>query len=75
MGYSFRNLAVLFTIPMKTTIHRLIHRVAQDLSFLQDESIHLVITSPPCWNVKRYNENLSQIGHIEDYEKLLNEKG
>ncbi|MBN2266738.1 MAG: hypothetical protein JW725_00155, partial [Candidatus Babeliaceae bacterium] len=44
---------------------------ARDLSFLDDESVHLVVTSPPYWNLKRYNENPSQLGHIEDYEAFL----
>lgn len=58
---------------MNKTTHRLINGDARDLSFLPDESIHLVITSPPYWNLKRYNENPDQIGHIEDYETFLNE--
>jgi len=55
------------------TIHRLINGDARNLSFLNDESIHLVITSPPYWNLKRYNENPNQIGHIDDYEVFLKE--
>jgi len=58
---------------MNKTTHRLINGDARDLSFLPDESIHLVITSPPYWNLKRYNENPDQIGHIENYEGFLNE--
>jgi len=58
---------------MNKTTQRLINGDARDLSFLPDESIHLVITSPPYWNLKRYNENPDQIGHIEDYESFLNE--
>jgi modification methylase len=60
---------------MNKTIHRLINGDARDLSFLPDESIHLVVTSPPYWNLKRYNENPNQMGHIEDYEIFLNEIG
>ncbi len=55
------------------TRHRLIHADARDLSFLSDESIHLVITSPPYWNLKRYNEHPDQLGHVEDYELFLAE--
>ena len=58
---------------MNKTTHRLINGDARDLSFLPDESIHLVITSPPYWNLKRYKENPNQIGHIENYERFLNE--
>lgn len=55
------------------TYHRLIHGDARDLSFLDDESIHLVVTSPPYWNLKRYNENPDQLGHVNDYEVFLGE--
>lgn len=55
------------------TYHRLINGDSRNLSFLEDESIHLVVTSPPYWNLKRYNENPSQLGHIDDYESFLYE--
>jgi modification methylase len=58
---------------MLSTTHRLINGDARDLSFLNDESIHLVVTSPPYWNLKRYNENPDQMGHIQDYETFLGE--
>ena len=55
------------------TYQRLINGDARDLSFLSDESIHLVVTSPPYWNLKRYNENPNQLGHVDDYESFLSE--
>ena len=58
---------------MLSTFHRLINGDARDLSFLDDESVHLVVTSPPYWNLKRYNENPDQLGHIQDYEAFLSE--
>lgn len=58
---------------MAQTSHRLIHGDARDLSFIEDESVHLVVTSPPYWNLKRYNENPDQLGHIQDYETFLGE--
>ena len=60
---------------MVKTEHRLIHADSRDLSFLDDNSIHLVITSPPYWNLKRYNDHPSQLGHIQDYETFLCELG
>jgi len=56
---------------MNQTYQRLINGDARNLSFLSDESVHLVITSPPYWNLKRYNENPDQLGHINDYESFL----
>jgi len=56
---------------MEPTSHRLINGDARDLSFLPDSSVHLAVTSPPYWNLKRYNENPDQLGHIADYEGFL----
>lgn len=56
---------------MDKTVHRLINGDARELAFLSDESVHLVVTSPPYWNLKRYNENPDQLGHIKDYEAFL----
>jgi len=55
------------------TVHRLVHGDARSMTFIPNESIHLVVTSPPYWNLKRYNENEHQLGHIENYEEFLNE--
>ena len=55
------------------TFQRLINGDSRDLSFLKNESIHLVVTSPPYWNLKRYNENPDQLGHINEYETFLSE--
>lgn len=43
------------------------------MSFIKDTSVHLAVTSPPYWNLKRYNEHISQLGHIDDYEQFLAE--
>ncbi|MCE5259736.1 MAG: site-specific DNA-methyltransferase [Chloroflexi bacterium] len=55
------------------TTHRLIQADARELSFISDASVHLVVTSPPYWTLKRYNENPQQLGHIEQYEEFLEE--
>ncbi len=52
------------------TYHRLVLGDARILGFIPDESVHLIITSPPYWNLKRYNENEKQLGHIKDYEEF-----
>ncbi len=53
------------------TVHRLVQGDARDLAFIPDESVHLVVTSPPYWTLKRYNDSAGQLGHVEDYEKFL----
>jgi DNA modification methylase len=55
------------------TNQKLINGDARDLSFLPAESVHLAVTSPPYWNLKRYNEHKDQLGHIDDYETFLDE--
>lgn len=59
--------------PFDRTTHVLRQGDARDLSALPDESVHLVVTSPPYWTLKRYNEAAGQLGHWEDYEGFLDE--
>lgn len=56
---------------LNSTYHILVEGDGRDLSFLPDESVHLVVTSPPYWNLKRYNDHEFQLGHINDYEDFL----
>lgn len=58
---------------MEATNHRLVNGDARELDFVGDESVHLVVTSPPYWNLKRYNDSPGQLGHIEEYEAFLEE--
>ena len=46
---------------------------ARELDWLPDSSIHLVLTSPPYWTLKKYPENTRQLGHIVDYEQFHDE--
>jgi site-specific DNA-methyltransferase (adenine-specific) len=59
--------------PFDTTAHRLHEGDARDLSRLRDESVHLIVTSPPYWILKKYAENDCQLGAISDYEQFLDE--
>ena len=55
------------------TAHRLYRHDARDLRFLEPESIHLVVTSPPYWTLKEYRKTKGQLGFTEDYEAFLRE--
>src|SRR5262245_20172150 len=55
------------------TTHRLVNGDARKLSFIEDESIHLVVTSPPYWTLKEYRHHPGQLGHFEDYEGFIGE--
>lgn len=57
----------------KSTLHKLVNGDARDLSFIEDQSIHLIVTSPPYWSLKRYRDTQGQLGHIADYEEFLSE--
>lgn len=57
--------------PEPPTHHLLVEGDARDLSFLGDESIHLVVTSPPYWTLKKYRDHEDQLGHYEDYEGFV----
>lgn len=55
---------------MKMT-HRIFFGDSRCLSELEDETIHLVVTSPPYWQLKDYGEN-GQIGFNDSYEQYIN---
>jgi len=55
------------------TTHRLIHGDARSMASIPNASVHLIVTSPPYWTLKRYHETYGQMGHIADYEQFLKE--
>ncbi|MBN2412487.1 site-specific DNA-methyltransferase [candidate division KSB1 bacterium] len=57
----------------RPTSHQIYIKDARDLTFIEDKSIHLVLTSPPYWNLKKYNNNINQLGHINNYINFLDE--
>jgi site-specific DNA-methyltransferase (adenine-specific) len=56
-----------------TTQHILHHGDARMLDWLASESIHLILTSPPYWTLKKYPHNDSQLGLIADYDAFHDE--
>jgi site-specific DNA-methyltransferase (adenine-specific) len=56
------------------TEHRIILGDSRRMPELGDASVHLVVTSPPYANLKRYEaDNPDQLGHIADYGEFLRE--
>ena len=55
------------------TFHRLIVGDARDIGSLPDGSVHLVVTCPPYWTQKKYNDRDGQLGHVVDYESFLDQ--
>src|SRR6266540_4371238 len=58
-------------IGQAPTIHRLFQGDARSFHYLPDASVHLVVTSPPYWKLKRYNDSPGQMGHNQDYDAFL----
>jgi modification methylase len=56
-----------------STRHRLILGDSRDMDSVADESVHLVVTSPPYWTLKAYPRRDGQLGYVEDYETFLGE--
>jgi site-specific DNA-methyltransferase (adenine-specific) len=46
---------------------------ARELGWIDEESIHLVVTTPPYWTLKKYNDHPRQLGSVQEYELFLEE--
>ncbi|MBQ6930823.1 MAG: site-specific DNA-methyltransferase [Clostridia bacterium] len=55
------------------TKHILYHADARNLSYIKDNSVHLILTSPPYFNLKEYRKGKFQLGMIDDYQQFLDE--
>lgn len=51
--------------------HIVIQGDARDLSQIESESVHLICTSPPYFNLIEYPDGASQLGNMSDYEDFL----
>ena len=56
---------------LNTTKHIIINGDSRQMSELQNESVHLIVTSPPYWQIKDYGTE-NQIGFHDDYETYIN---
>jgi site-specific DNA-methyltransferase (adenine-specific) len=61
--------------PFESVTHVARTGDARSLSFLKDNSVHLIVTSPPYFNLKPYHSDCfgNQLGRINDYERFLKE--
>jgi DNA modification methylase len=53
------------------TTHTLINGDSRNMSLIPDKSVHLIITSPPYWQLKDYGDD-RQIGFHDTYEDYIN---
>ena len=56
---------------MIETKHTIINGDSRKMNELEDNSVHLIITSPPYWQLKDYG-NDNQIGFNDTYEQYIN---
>jgi modification methylase len=56
-----------------STAHALHHGDSRELDWIENESVHLVLTSPPYWTLKQYPMHEGQLGMIADYERFHDE--
>jgi DNA modification methylase len=61
------------TVRSLPTSHDLYLHDAREMSAVESESVHLVVTSPPYWTLKEYRRSKGQLGHVIDYEEFLSE--
>lgn len=57
----------------KSTNHVIHQGDARDLDWIQSETVHLVVTSPPYWTLKEYPTHKAQLGLIADYDAFHDE--
>ncbi len=53
------------------TIHKIVNGDSRQMNLLPGKSVHLIITSPPYWQLKDYGSD-EQIGFNESYESYIN---
>ncbi len=53
------------------TYHKIINGDSRSMIELDDNSVHLVVTSPPYWQLKDYGSE-NQIGYNDSYENYIN---
>ena len=60
-------------LPTLPTNHKLIIGDARTTTTIKKESVHLIVTSPPYWTLKQYNEHEGQLGSIAAYDEFIRE--
>jgi site-specific DNA-methyltransferase (adenine-specific) len=64
----------IFTVQKpQRTMHTFYVGDARSMSSIADQSVHLVVTSPPYGNLKEYPERAGQLGNMNSYEEFLDQ--
>jgi len=65
--------SIVSAVAQIPTSHSLRLRDARTIVDLPKKSVHLVLTSPPYWTLKKYRDTAGQLGHLQDYISFLDE--
>lgn len=57
--------------PKSVGVLQAVHGDSRDLSFIDDQSVNLIITSPPYWNKADYGSSKANLGNISNYRAFL----
>ncbi len=63
----------LIALKPFSTRHSVVTGDARSLTKIKDESVHLVVTSPPYFDLVEYKDGKDQLGNLHDYEIFLDE--
>jgi DNA modification methylase len=62
--------AAVKRVPTK---HRFVVGDGRSMAQVADESVHLIVTSPPYFDLKKYPAQDAQLGLLHDYDFFLKE--
>lgn len=51
--------------------HNIIFSTSENMQAIANETVQTIVTSPPYWDLKNYDNHSSQIGFNEDYQQYL----
>ena len=71
--YDSKVMPAAATMQTSRSTHTLHMGDARHLDAIPDESLHLVVTSPPYWTLKEYPDHKDQLGLVENYEQFHDE--
>lgn len=73
IGVKFYIYTLIINPTMFQTAHRIFLGDSRSMREIADKNVHLILTSPPYWNLKRYPRNPRQLGNIPNYNRFLAE--
>ncbi len=53
--------------------HKLFHGDVRTMANIPENSVHLVLASPPYFNLKEYRRGANKLGSFDDYQEFVDE--